>query len=690
MIERLKKIREDCLHRRFGRYRQDVELSFAEEFSKKGYSVPVRSVMRYKLLLEAEKPIVFAEERIAITRTIKKIPSIYTEEEWKALNEKYECFQDYYMCNIITDYGYTIERGLGGRLAEIDASMERVQREQDQEGIEFLGCAKTAVLATMDFARRYQKEAERVGNAEVAEAFRVIADGEGAHTFQQALQFLRLLNFTIWFNIKYLIPFGRFDQYMYPFYEKDIQEGRLTKEEAFDLVQEFFLAANRDSDLYYGIQVGDNGQSMVLGERREDGTMYYNDLVFLCIDACRENNLIDPKINLRVGKTTPLDLYIKGSELTKIGLGFPQYCNDDVVIPALIAMGYEKEDAENYGVAACWEFIIPGTGMDLPNLDAVNFAKLVNDAIHTELPSCKTFEDFLEAYEKIFREEIDRLVKRYHYVHVEPCPWQSVLMKGCVEKARDFTSAAKYHNYGLHGAGISTGVDAMTTVKKLVFDEKKITPEELIHALDTDFADCPELRNQIIQEVPKMGHNEEYVDSLAVHMMKLFSDAMRGKKNALGGIFRPGTGTAQFYIWYTRNLPATADGRKAYAPLPADFSPSLTATLKGPLSTVKSFTKPDLQNCCNGGPLTIELHDTVFRNDEGIMKTAMLVKSFVDLGGHQLQLNTVNREQMLDAQEHPENHPNLIVRVWGWSGYFVELDKEYQDQIISLTEFTFS
>ena len=230
----------------------------------------------------------------------------------------------------------------------------------------------------------------------------------------------------------------------------------------------------------------------------------------------------------------------------------------------------------------------------------------------------------------------------------------------------------------------------MTTVKKLVFDEKKITPEELIHALDTDFADCPELRNQIIQEVPKMGHNEEYVDSLAVHMMKLFSDAMRGKKNALGGIFRPGTGTAQFYIWYTRNLPATADGRKAYAPLPADFSPSLTATLKGPLSTVKSFTKPDLQNCCNGGPLTIELHDTVFRNDEGIMKTAMLVKSFVDLGGHQLQLNTVNREQMLDAQEHPENHPNLIVRVWGWSGYFVELDKEYQDQIISRTEFTFS
>ena len=566
--------------------------------------------------------------------------------------------------------------------------MEQAEERNDEEGKEFLQCVLITIDAVQAFIRRYREAAEEAGNQEITEAFRVI-ETEGAKTFQQALQFLRLLNFCIWFNIKYLITFGRFDQYMYPFYQADIEAGRITKEEAFDLVQEFFLALNRDSDLYYGVQVGDNGQSMVLGGCDRAGKPVFNDLTLICIDACQENNLIDPKLNLRVDRNTPLDLYVKGSELTKIGLGFPQYCNDDVIIEGLTRLGYDLEDARDYAVAACWEYTIPYVGLDIPNVDAVNFAQLVNDTIHDSLRSCRTYEEFLAAYEEHFHREIDRLTEKYSYVHVEPCPWQSFLMDGCVENARDFSKSAKYHNYGFHGAGISTGADSMATVKKLVYEEQTVDAETLIEALDHDFEGYTELRNRMIGDVPKMGYDDDSVDEIASYMLELFASSLKGRRNALGGIFRPGTGTAQFYMWYSKNLPATADGRKAFAPLPADFSPSLTATLKGPLSVVKSFTKPDLISCCNGGPLTIELHDTVFRNEDGIRKTASLVKAFIERGGHQLQLNTVNRERMLDAQKHPENYPNLIVRVWGWSGYFVELDKEYQDQIISRTEFAF-
>ena len=168
--------------------------------------------------------------------------------------------------------------------------------------------------------------------------------------------------------------------------------------------------------------------------------------------------------------------------------------------------------------------------------------------------------------------------------------------------------------------------------------------------------------------------------------MDWFADSLDGKQNERGGIFRPGTGSAMYYVWQSKHLMATPDGRKYGEEFACNYSPSLLARCNGPFSIMKSFTKPDLVRVCNGGPLTIELHDTLFRNDDSIRKVAMFVKTFFDLGGHQMQINAVNREKMLDAKKHPEKYRNLIVRVWGWSGYFVELDDVYQDQIIKRME----
>ena len=183
-----------------------------------------------------------------------------------------------------------------------------------------------------------------------------------------------------------------------------------------------------------------------------------------------------------------------------------------------------------------------------------------------------------------------------------------------------------------------------------------------------------------------MGNDNDAADRYAKILLHMFADAVKGLTNERGGVYRAGTGSAMFYIWHANNLGATADGRSTETPLPANYAPSLNIKLDGPVSLIKSFVKPDLSEVINGGPLTIEFSDTVFRNDEAIAKVAALVKLFIDLGGHQLQLNTVNRDQLLDAQKHPEAYRNLIVRVWGWSGYFVELDKCYQDHIISRVE----
>ena len=183
-----------------------------------------------------------------------------------------------------------------------------------------------------------------------------------------------------------------------------------------------------------------------------------------------------------------------------------------------------------------------------------------------------------------------------------------------------------------------------------------------------------------------MGNADAAADDIAVWLVATWADALKGRRNDRGGIYRPGTGSAMYYIWHANELPASADGRLKGHPFSANYAPSLDVPVKGPLSVIRSFTEPDLGSVCNGGPLTIEVHDSAFREPDGVEKVAQLVKFFVDRGGHQLQINSINRETLVDAQAHPERHAHLIVRVWGWSGYFIELDKPFQDQIIKRVE----
>ena len=293
------------------------------------------------------------------------------------------------------------------------------------------------------------------------------------------------------------------------------------------------------------------------------------------------------------------------------------------------------------------------------------------------------------AFEAAFLAEVQRradaLVEKYRHVEILPGPFVSTISTDCVEHARDISRGARYNNFGIHGTGISVAVDSLAAVRELVFEKRLVSLPELVALLDTDFAGRPDLL-AAAKAAPKMGNADPRVDEIAKRVIDFWGHAFDGRRNDRGGLFRPGTGSAMYYVWHAREIHASPCGRLTGEPFPANWAPSLDVPVKGPVSVVRSFTEPDLGPVCNGGPLTIEIHDSAFAMPDGVDKVAELVRFFVLRGGHQLQINAIDRETLLDAQSHPEKHRHLIVRVWGWSGYFVELDREFQDQIIRRVE----
>ncbi|MBQ7090857.1 MAG: pyruvate formate-lyase, partial [Clostridia bacterium] len=265
--------------------------------------------------------------------------------------------------------------------------------------------------------------------------------------------------------------------------------------------------------------------------------------------------------------------------------------------------------------------------------------------------------------------------------------YASLCFSTCIEQCRFWRpETLQHYNYGFHGAGIANGADALAAVKETIYDKQLITPTDLLKALNADFHGYIEIQ-RLLKNCTKMGNNEDIPDTIASEISEYFSAKLNKLRTKYGSRIRPGTGSAMEYILSSRDVPATADGRNAGTPYSSSYSPAITTKLNGPLSVISSFTKFDMKKLINGGPLTMEIHDATFRNEQAIEKVAYLVKNFIDRGGHQLQLNSINRDRLLDAQKHPEKHQNLIVRVWGWSGYFNELEIEYQNHIIKRTEF---
>ncbi len=638
--------------------RAPCEVDFASEYAALGLSYEERMCRRFEALMEMEKPCILPDEQIVLTRTTSTFGYVLTKEEEEAHSAEHYLYGAY-VNNICPSYEGMIRGGF-------EAYYENATP-----------CQKRMMDAVANLCDRYRALAGEQGREDIVEVFDRIPR-RGARTFREALQFFRVLHFALWLEGDYHVTIGRFDQYMYPYYRHDVDTGILSREEAFDLLCDFFLSFNKDSDMYAGAQQGDNGQSMVLGGIDKDGNDCYNELSKLCLRASGELKLIDPKINLRVNKNTPLSVFEEGSKLTRLGLGFPQYSNDDVVIPGLVKLGYDYEDAVNYVVAACWEFIIPGVGDDIVNLHAFNLAGAADRAIRKYAPKAKEFNEVLRGMRQEIRTECEAFNASVKQIQFLPSPFIDLLRP-----------AKKYRNFGAHGVGVATAADSLAAVKKYVFDEKTIAAEELIAAMDNNFEASPELLHTLRYEAPKMGcEGGEMAAELSREVLYAYADAVSGLKNCFGGIWRAGTGTAMMYLRHAGAMGATADGRLAGESFGANFSPSLFAKTAGPVTVCEHFSVADMTRTLNGGPLTLEFAMSIFRDEETITKLASLIRYFILRGGHQLQLNAVNPELLRAAQADPDRYRQLIVRIWGWSAYFVELDRPYQEHVIARQEYT--
>lgn len=636
-------------------FRTPCNINFAEEFSSEKLSPEERMCRRFERMCELEVPHIHKDEKIVLMRTVSSLPDCFTEKEWKKIKSEHYIHELGYVSNLSPNYEKTISKGL---LADIENATEYQKRD---------------INAIIFLCDKYKIQAENMGRDDIVSVLERVPR-YGARNLREALQFFRILHYSLWLEGNYHNTVGRFDQYMYPYFKQDIENGTYTYNEALELIEDFFLSFNKDSDLYTGVQQGDNGQSMVLGGTDINGNDCFNELSEMCLIASKNLKLIDPKINLRVSAKTPIEIYEKATELTRVGLGFPQYENDDVVIPALVDLGYNKEDAVNYVVAACWEFIIPGVGNDVANIGALNLPLAADKAIRKK---CADFETLMSEVNNEIECECDRITDNVKNLWFVPSPFMDIL--------RD---DKKYNNFGIHGCGIASAADSLAAVKKHVYENKTVSLERLIDALDNDFENDPELLHLLRYESPKMGTNDDEVDIIATQILDYFSDSLKDKKNCCNGIWRAGTGTAMYYLWYADAMKATADGRRCGEPLGTNYSPNLFTKISGPLTVIESFTKPNVSKTINGGPLTLEFASGIFNSDENTRKVAQLVRYFIQKGGHQLQLNAVNLDAMKDAQIHPELHRQLVVRIWGWSAYFVELDKPYQDHVMARQEYS--
>ncbi|MBQ8753979.1 MAG: hypothetical protein IJZ19_03040 [Lentisphaeria bacterium] len=674
--ERLETLREKTRSGYYHQFRTNTLDFEAIRQECEAYSLHGAPAHYFQRVVHAETPVIIPGEKLQFTRTVGVcIPRILKGRE---------------MENLAPDYKLLLRQGISGRLEVIGNALTD-ENLTDMEK-DYLLASRQCLLDMADCAERYACAAEKMGENELAALLRKVPFYP-AETLHEALQSIYFTCAMIRLSTACHIGFGRTDQYLLEYYRRDLAEGRETRESARDLLTEFFIMLSRDYDLYDGIQPGDNGQSMVLGGCLPDGTSAENELTILLMEVAADLAMIEPKINLRVSSGTSEEVLRSAARLSGCGLGFPQYCNDEVVIPGLVKFGYPLEKARDYIVAACWEFVVPG-GRDVPNLFPINLALAADRAIRKALKAGEDFGKIKTHLKEEIQVIFDQEWSGFKNMTFLPNPPFSAFCTGALESRRDMNYTGGTHrNFGCHGCGSSTAADALAAVKHFVYDEKSIAPGEFLDALEKNFEGTENLRARLRSSGEQVGCGSRLADEMLKLVFNSFAEVLEeAGNNGFGGKFRPGTGSALNYVLLTQTdhpqrLHATADGRLDGEYISSSLAPAPGVKAAGILSVLESFRHIDYSRICNGGPITMELDPVYFKSEKAIEKMISFLRAFVRSGNQQLQLNTLDADLLRHAQQHPEEHRDLIVRVWGWSGYFVELDRVYQNQIISRQAF---
>ena len=673
--------------------------------------------------------------------------------------------------HVTVKYWEVLETGFEG-------IMEKAQKELDGCSVgdgnyarksHFLEAVILSCKAVIDYAGRYAKLAQEMA-AQTSDPVRkqelfVIAENcsrvpaKGAQNFYEACQ-------SFWFVQQLLqmessghsISPGRFDQYMYPYYKKDMEAGTITREFAQELMDCIWVKLNdlnkcRDAASAEGFAGYSLFQNLIAGGQNKEGEDVTNDLSVMCIQASMHVHLPAPSLSVRVWNGSPHEFLIKAAELTRTGIGLPAYYNDEVIIPALQNRGLSLEDAREYNIIGCVEpqkagktegwhdaaFFNMCRPLELVFSNGMDKGEMVG--IPTgDVTQMKTFDEFFDAYKKQMEYCISLLVNADNAIdvaHAERCPlpFLSCMIDDCLKEGKSVQEGGAVYNFtGPQGFGIANMADGLFAIRKLVYEDKKVSMKELKEALAWNYdkgldaqsaGDMTEMimkamqkagRNveastaegllktfmgmkpgeqktqrfkeihDMIDEVPKFGNDIPEVDYFAREVAYTYSKPLQKYNNPRGGKFQAGLYPVSANVPLGGQTGATPDGRYAHTPVADGVSPSAGKDVKGPTAAATSVSRLDHFIVSNGTLFNQKFHPSALSGREGLEKFVALIRGYFDQKGMHMQFNVVDRQTLLDAQEHPEEYKHLVVRVAGYSALFTTLSRSLQDDIIRRTE----
>ena len=675
--------------------------------------------------------------------------------------------------HVNVDYAKVLAKGYRGIIAEAQKALDAVEVYDPDytQRVNFLEAVIESCEAVIGYAHRYaalaKEKARNEKNTERrAELERIARNCSrvpefGATDFWEACQSFWFVQFLLQVESSgHSISPGRFDQYMYPYYKKDIDAGKLTLESAQELIDCIWVKLNdinkvRDAASADGFAGYGMFQNLIVGGQDIHGIDATNDLSYMCLEAAMHVPLPQPSISIRVWNGTPDSLMIKAAALTRLGTGLPAYYNDEVMIPSIMARGLTLEDARDYCIIGCVEpqkggktdgwhdaaFFNMCRPMELVFSNGYDKGKKIGPDTG-DVCEMKTFEEFFEAYKTQQSYMIKLLVNANNAIDAAhatrcPLPFESCMVDDCIGRGKSLQEGGAIYNFtGPQGFGIANNTDGLIAVRKLVFEDKKITMRELKDAINHNFgygisgkmaatvtaevarsvaeggvslnekiieeiyrevttaasldpnkkARYREIKRMIDEECPKYGNDIFNVDMFAREVANTYTKEVEKYKNYRGGIFQAGLYPVSANVPLGAQTGATPDGRLAYTPIADGIGPASGRDVKGPTATANSVAKLEQGIASNGTLLNQKFHPSALAGMDGLMKFSSLIRSYFDQKGMHMQFNVVTRETLLDAQKNPEKYKTLVVRVAGYSALFTTLSRSLQDDIINRTE----
>jgi pyruvate formate-lyase/glycerol dehydratase family glycyl radical enzyme len=636
--------------------------------------------------------------------------------------------------HIAPDIEGVITRGLSAFIEDAESHLNRLDLTdpEDYAKLSFLKAVVIADKAVIKWVARFAALAREKAAAEQDEGRKreleqiaAICDwvpANPARSFREALQAAAFVMASVQIETPGVsIGTGRLDQYFYPYYKRDVEEGTITKEQALELLECLWLKL-AESNRVAGeiLTFAHNGYpawiQVPVGGQTRDGYDATNELSYLLLDVSSNMQLHEPTVSARIHKRTPDKFLMSCCEaIVAHGGGHPALFNDDVIILSQLAYvpGMTKEDAYDYSVIGCSEIALAGKGTEGIPYHAITLGRLLELMLYGKDPlsglplasgagdmlKWKNFDDMMQAFREqakmfarlMFLQTLPLVEAQNRY---RPCPYLSSLTQDCIARGRSYyDGGAVYGNWSVVACivGLATLANSIAAVRKLVFDDKAITMTQLKHAIETNFEDMTTkpmgaaIRDMCLN-APKYGNDDTYVDNIAKDCLNIVVKELRKHETVPGQGYGATISPVAAHIPYGLICGATPDGRKAGTPLSDACSPSQGSDVSGPTATIKSVSTLEHINLVQGTIFNMKMHPAALQTVAGMAKWANLIRTYFDLGGWEIQFNVVSADTLRAAQAHPEDYKDLVVRVVGYSAFFVELDKVVQDDIIRRTE----